>query len=137
MTQHSTWGLDARPSSQVGPLLDNLVYMEYANDSSTSCTLFASKASKLSIAEQVDLESTSISISFSRWGVCGWCGSGWYGGVLEWCGGVVVGLWSGGAALVGDSVGALVGVLVGVLLGVVYGVLCVIVVDVSVLASVG
>ena len=46
-------------------------------------------------------------------------------------------LWSGGAALVGDSVGALVGVLVGVLLGVVYGVSCVIVVDVSVLASVG
>ena len=46
-------------------------------------------------------------------------------------------LWSGGAALVGDSAGVLVGVLVGVLLGVVYGVSCVIVVDVSVLASVG
>ena len=59
VTQHSTWGLDARPSSRVGPLLDNLVYMEYANDSSTPCTLFASKASKLPIAEQVDLESTS------------------------------------------------------------------------------
>ena len=38
-------------------------------------------------------------------------------------------LWSGGAALVGDSVGVLVGVLVCVLLGVVYGVSCVIVVD--------
>ena len=32
---------------------------------------------------------------------------------------MVVGLWSGGAALVVDSVGLLVGVLVGVLLGVV------------------
>ena len=80
--------------------MDNLVYMEYANDSSTPCTLFASKASKLPIAEQVDLESTSISISLSRWGVSGWCGSGQCGGVLEWCGGVVVALWSGGAALV-------------------------------------
>ena len=44
-----------------------------------------------------------------------------------------MGLWSGGAALVGDLVGVLGGVLVGVLLGVVYGVSCVIVFDVSVL----
>ena len=35
--------------------------------------------------------------------------------VVEWCGGVVVVLWSGGSALVGDSVGVLVGILVGVL----------------------
>ena len=51
------------------------------------------------------------------------------GGVVEW--------WGGVAAQVGDSVGVLVGVLFGVLFGVAYGVSCVVVVGVSVLASVG
>ena len=46
--------------------------------------------------------------------VAGWLGRlVWW--VVEWCGGVVVALWSGGSALVGDSVGVLVGILVGVL----------------------
>ena len=38
---------------RAGPLLDNLVYMEYANDSSTPCALFASKASKLPIGSRL------------------------------------------------------------------------------------
>ena len=45
--------------------------------------------------------------------------AGWLGRLVWWVverrGGVVVALWSGGSALVGDSVGVLVGILVGVL----------------------